>query len=226
MSLALIGVIGCGGFGRDIVHLARQMANNDAAGDVAEVVFVVEHGPIGDSINGHRVIALDEFEASTRQMPCGYAIAIADSSVRQRISERLQFTSARPLTLRDHYSVMLDGSQVGPGSILCAYTFIGANATVGSHFHANVYSQVEHDCVVGDYVTLGPGARCNGWIHIEDHAYIGSGAMIRQGRSGAPIVIGRGAVIGMGAVVLQSVEPGTTVVGNPARALVRNPNDG
>ena len=50
---------------------------------------------------------------------------------------------------------------------------------------------------------------------------IGTGAVLRQGQPGQPLVIGRGAVVGMGAVVTKSVPPGATVVGNPARPLLR-----
>ncbi|MBM3523643.1 MAG: acetyltransferase, partial [Alphaproteobacteria bacterium] len=58
---------------------------------------------------------------------------------------------------------------------------------------------------------------------IEDHAYIGSNAVLLQGKPGAPLVIGRGAIVGMGAVVTRNVAPGTTVVGNPARLQAKNP---
>lgn len=78
-----------------------------------------------------------------------------------------------------------------------------------------------HDCVVGDFVTFTPRVCCNGYVHIEDHAYIGTGAVLKQGRPGQPLVIGRGAVVGMGAVVTKSVPPGATVVGNPARVMER-----
>jgi acetyltransferase-like isoleucine patch superfamily enzyme len=54
---------------------------------------------------------------------------------------------------------------------------------------------------------------------VEDHAYIGTGAILRQGQPGAPLVVGRGAVVGMGAVVTKNVAPGKTVVGNPARVM-------
>jgi acetyltransferase-like isoleucine patch superfamily enzyme len=58
-------------------------------------------------------------------------------------------------------------------------------------------------------------------VHIGDHTYIGSGAIIRHGQPGQPIRIGAGAVVGMGAVVTRDVAAGTTVVGNPARPLER-----
>ena len=55
---------------------------------------------------------------------------------------------------------------------------------------------------------------------IEDHAYIGTGAILRQGTPSVPLVIGRGAVIGMGAVVTKNVASGATVIGNPARVMM------
>ena len=78
---------------------------------------------------------------------------------------------------------------------------------------------MEHDCLIGDFVTFAPSVKCNGNIVIEDHAYIGAGAVIKQGKPGQPLVIGRGAVVGMGAVVTKDVPAGATVVGNPARIM-------
>ena len=73
--------------------------------------------------------------------------------------------------------------------------------------------------MIGDYVTFAPAVRCNGNIIVKDHAYIGTGAVIKQGTPDKPLVIGEGAVVGMGAVVTKDVPPGVTVVGNPARIL-------
>ena len=115
----------------------------------------------------------------------------------------------------------MDDVQIGEGAILCPFVTLTSNIRIGKHFHANLYSYVEHDCIIGDYVTFAPGVKCNGNVVIEDYAYIGAGAVIKQGQPGRPLVIGRGAVIGMGAVVTKSVPPGVTVIGNPARQSLK-----
>ena len=98
---------------------------------------------------------------------------------------------------------------------------VTSNASIGRFFHCNLYSYVAHDCVIGDFVTFAPGVKCNGNVFIEDHSCIGTGAMLLPGTHDAPLVIGRGAVVGIGAVVTRSVPAGATVVGNPGRLLAQ-----
>jgi sugar O-acyltransferase (sialic acid O-acetyltransferase NeuD family) len=117
--------------------------------------------------------------------------------------------------------VQMDAVEIGEGAILSPFVTLTSNIVIGRHFHANLYSYVEHDCRIGDFVTFGPGVHCNGNVHIGDRAYIGAGALIRQGTPEKPLVIGADAVVGMGAVVIKDVAPGATVVGNPARPITR-----
>ena len=113
----------------------------------------------------------------------------------------------------------MDDVLIGDGAILSPFTCITSNVRIGKSFHANLYSYIAHDCVIGDYVTLAPGVKCNGNVIIEDHAYVGTGAIIRPGTKTKPLVIGSHSIIGMGAVVTKTVPSGKTVFGNPAKIL-------
>ena len=93
------------------------------------------------------------------------------------------------------------------------------DSQIGKHFHCNIYSYVAHDCRLGDFVTFAPQVCCNGRVQIDDHAYIGTGAMLKQGDHRKPLKIGRGAIVGMGAVVLKDVPDGAVVAGNPASVI-------
>lgn len=213
-----VAIFGASGCGRGVMPLARQQWAS--SGELHQLVFVDDH-PHAAECNGHRVLTYSEWlaqPASSRHIN----IAIANSAVRQKLMERCLADGVHFFEVRAANVVQLDNVQLGEGAILCPFVTLTSNIRIGRHFHANLYSYVEHDCVIGDFVTFAPGVKCNGNVVVEDHAYIGSGAVIKQGQPGKPLMIGRGAVVGMGAVVTKSVPPGVTVVGDPARAFIKN----
>lgn len=213
-----VAIFGASGCGRGVMPLARQ--HWAATGQPHELVFVDDHPPAAEC-NGHRVLTYAEWlaqPASDRYIN----IAIANSAVRQRLVQRCLADGVEFFEVRAANVVQLDDVKLGEGAILCPFVTLTSNIRIGKHFHANLYSYVEHDCVIGDYVTFAPGVMCNGNVVVEDHAYIGAGAVIKQGQPGQPLVIGRGAVVGMGAVVTKSVPPGVAVVGNPAKPLIKS----
>ena len=211
----LFGIYGASGCGRAILPIAAAMLSTRFGAASYELVFV-DDAPPAPIVNGRRVLTYREFIATTAPSRAA-CIAIADSRVRQRLADRCRNDGVSSLTVIAPNAVVLDDVQIGEGAILAPFVTLTSNIRIGRQFHANLYSYVEHDCVIGDFVTFAPAVHCNGNVAIEDHAYLGAGCLLRQGRPGAPLVIGRGAVIGMGAVVTQSVPAGVTVVGNPAR---------
>ena len=183
-------------------------------------IFLIETEAQQPEVNGYRVLsekAFFEIECSQRL----FNVAIANSKAREQIARRCVEKGALPMSIRSRHAIVYDCNEIGEGAVLCANTMVTSNVKIGRFFHANIYSYVEHDCVIGDYVTFAPSVRCNGNVHIHDHAYIGAGAILKQGSRDKPLVVGEGAVVGMGAVVTKDVPAFTTVVGNPARPFVK-----
>jgi sugar O-acyltransferase (sialic acid O-acetyltransferase NeuD family) len=198
-----IAIFGTGGMGRELADIIEALGN----GDFVCVVDTPE-GPV----NGVAVIAPDDIRDDDELV-----IALGSSSDRRAVVDR--FTGKQFATVISSSARVSRFATVGEGSVVCDFAVINSGAAVGRHFQANVYAQVSHDCLIGDFVTFAPHVSCNGWVEIGDETYVGAGAVIRNGMPSRRLTIGAGAVIGMGAIVTGDVAPGAVVVGNPAGAI-------
>ncbi|MCA4797975.1 NeuD/PglB/VioB family sugar acetyltransferase [Acinetobacter towneri] len=214
--IKLYAIYGASGCGRSLMPVARQQLARES--DASEIVFIDDALESVAEVNGHRAMNYSAFlnESASDKF---VQIAIANSRVREKIAHRLEADGIGLWSISADNVILMDEVQIGEGFALSPFVTITSNIKIGKCFHANLYSYVEHDCVIGDFVTFAPGVKCNGNIHIHDHAYIGAGAMIKQGTPDQPLVIGKGAIVGMGAVVTKSVPAGAIVVGNPARII-------
>lgn len=215
MSDELIGVFGYRGFGKQVMELVKMQL----AGKGGDFCYVDDNP--GDGVfNGLSIMTFTEFNDHPAKKK-KVVVAVADSSLRRSITKRCEHAQFDFLDVEAANAIVMDNIQTGMGLVVCPFSMISTNLKVGKSFHLNIYSYIAHDCIIGDFVTFAPGVKCNGNVHIEDDVYIGTGAIIKQGTPSKPLIIGKGAVVGMGAVVTKDVAPGVTVVGNPARPLVK-----
>lgn len=205
----MLAIYGLGGYGREVASFARRMG---------EVWFVTDTlDDHGTQVHGIPVIGFREL--AERGLPT--CIAVANATVRRRLADKCRDADIPEGSIFAPTAILGDDVVVGSGAIISDMTICTSDVRIGCQFHANIYSYIAHDCVIGDYVTLAPRVSINGNTIIEDEVYIGTGAVLRQGTPDHPLRIGRGAVVGMGAVVTKDVAAGVTVIGNPARRLER-----
>lgn len=224
MNKTLYGIFGCGGFGREGIWLAEESClAAHGSRDAFDLCFI-EHEPKARNVAGFAVVKLDQFIAErSAKRDLRFNVLIANPLVRRRIALECEALGLQPFTIRSRLAEVHPTARIGDGAVLCQFTLISANATVGRYLHLNHHSYVSHDCIIGDFVTFAPAVRCNGTIDVGDLAYLGSGAVIHHGTHSQRMRIGAGSTVGMGSVVLRSVPDGATIVGNPARILASGP---
>jgi UDP-2-acetamido-3-amino-2,3-dideoxy-glucuronate N-acetyltransferase len=133
------------------------------------------------------------------------------------------------------FAHVLPGARVGKNCNICDGVFIENDVTVGDDVTIKCGVQLWDGLRVGDRVFIGPNAtftndrmprskvRPDKFLQtvLEDDVSIGANATILPG-----LTIGRGAVIGAGAVVTRSVPPFAKAVGNPAKIVGYQTNEG
>lgn len=208
----IYAVYGASGYGKEVMPLLQKQVGHHCT------IYFIDDAMQKVSINETPVITFNDFlTISARQK--FVVIAIASSVIREKLSGQLLKHGISIFNIQSDNAVVMDTVKLSDGYILSPFVTLTSNIKIGKYFHANLYSYVAHDCIIGDFVTFAPRVSCNGNIHIHDHAYIGTGAVIKQGTPDKPLIIGKGAVVGMGAVVTKDVPAGAVVVGNPARVM-------
>ena len=199
-------ILGAGGFAREVADMLRAIDDVDVVGFVER-----DDSRRGEVLNGVPVIGrlgnLDDL-AGLYALP-----GAGDVIPRGRQIAEMEAAGLLPFTLVHPKSDVSPFATLGDGAVVCQFTTVTSNSEVGSYSVINYGATVGHDVRIGHNCVVGPGARVSGWVTLGDGCYLGAGAVVLP-----RVTVGAGAIVGAGAVVTRDVQPGTTVIGVPARA--------
>lgn len=139
-------------------------------------------------------------------------VAVGDNATRKLLAETAIANGASFDTLIHPSVVVLEPRQLGPGCTVGAHAYIGPRALIGPLGIIGSLVNIPHDCNIGYCCNICDGAVLGGGVDVGDLTFIGLNATLLP-----TIKIGKGAVVGAGAVVTMDVPAGETWVGNPAR---------
>lgn len=127
---------------------------------------------------------------------------------------KMAVPTERLVSLVDPSSFVSRTAKIGVGCVIFPNCYVGLNAHIGNYVFCLSGVIINHDDVIEDRVVLASGVKLAGYVRVEADCYLGQGCACKQ-----KVKIGRGSLIGMGAVVVKDVPPNSVMVGNPAREL-------
>jgi acetyltransferase EpsM len=191
-------VYGGGGHGKMLIDLLKVLG-------AYRIVGVVDDGrQVGETILGVTVLGGESVLAGLYRQGVRLAVnavgGVGNVNVRIQVFQHLTEAGfGVPAVI--HPTAYVEPSAVlAPGAQVLAHAYVGSEACVGFGSIVNTGSIISHDCVLGDYSNVSPGAMLAGEVSTGSGVLIGMGATINL-----RVKIGAGARIGNGATVKADV---------------------
>jgi sugar O-acyltransferase (sialic acid O-acetyltransferase NeuD family) len=209
MKKDAILIFGAGGHGRVVLDILLESGAN-IAGFLDD-----DKEKIGRKIHGFEVLGGLSFLKNKKNIYV--ALGIGNNKVREKIFRRVKDIGAgivralHPRAIVSSYARIGEGVVIMPGAVVNTGTIIEDGAVV------NTGATIDHDCHLGSFCQIWPGAHLAGAVRVGEFSYVGTGANVIQN-----ITIGKDVIIGAGAVVISNLPDNSTVVGNPGKAIKKN----
>lgn len=201
-------VIGGGEFSRVVIETARASMQWDILG-------FLDPRPCDDTVQRLGVRYLGDDRRRFDYSPAKFVLGVGTTTVsasREQIVMSLNIPSERWACVVHPSAIVSTSANIKSGAVVLAGSVICSGAEIGEHAIINIGACIDHDVKIGKFVHVAPKATLGGGSIVEDHAYIGIAAVVRD-----HVTIRHHTLVGMGAVVTRQYDAEATLVGVPAR---------
>lgn len=205
-------IIGAGGFAKEVLEICRQLQN---AGDIVffDDVNIKDNDVLYNQFpifRTHREV-IDFFKKNGNH----FTIGIGNPILRYKVCKKFEdwggdlLSVVSPFARVGHFDC-----KIGIGCNILSNSNISNSVLLGKGCIVYYNVVITHDCEVGDFVELSPGATLLGRSRIGDFTQIGANATVLP-----DIEIGRNVMIGAGAVVTKNIPDNCIAAGIPAKII-------
>lgn len=197
-------IYGGGGHAKAVMEMALTMGQFEMAGIVDDKLMP------GTFVLGIPVLGGGELLAELREHGLAQAAngvgGILDINVRVKLFERME-SAGLSFPALVHPRAMVEASaEIGAGVQVFANAYIGSSTILHPKCMINTNAVVSHDCEIGGYSHIAPGALLAGHVQVGERTLLGMGVTTAIG-----IKIGSGVRVGNGAILYADV-PDRTII--------------
>lgn len=205
-------IIGAGGMGREVYHLATECSGYGTQFDIKGFLddnpnalsgFEFPYPPIISSIKDYHVDSDDVFTCS-----------VGDVHTKVKLVEMIESQGGKFISLI-HPDVQINKTaRLGRGLLVFHHVHVGSEAIISNHVMLQSYAALGHDVVIGDYTRIDPKVSVVGGVKVGNRVTLHTMSVLNH-----KVTVGDDAVVGALSFVIRKVKQGITVFGNPAKEI-------
>ena len=213
-----IVIFGSGGHAKVVIEIIQNSGEHRILG------VIVETDSGEKEVNSVPVIGSDsDLPSLSKEMGFNHGIiGVYDNFVRCAIKDRIigLLPDFGFVTAIDPRASISRSARIGGGTAVMGGVTINAGCVSGQQCVVNTNSSVDHDCVMSNFSSIGPGVTLGGNVKIGKLSYVGIGSVISHN-----VVVGDNTVIGGSSFVKKDVGDRELGYSSPYRK-VRNREPG
>ena len=190
---------GAGGHAKAVLEMAQAIGAFRIAGIIDDNKALAGTSVLGVPVLGGAEI-LPQLSAQGLHLAANGVGGIINIGVRIRLFELLASHGFSLPILRHPRATVEASARIADGVQIFANAYVGSEAILHERCMINTGAIISHDCEIGAYTHIAPGALLAGHVHVGERALVGMGVTTVIG-----LKIGAGARIGNGAVLLADV---------------------
>jgi sugar O-acyltransferase (sialic acid O-acetyltransferase NeuD family) len=149
----------------------------------------------------------------------GGIVAVGENKLRKKIVEECNHLNKnfKWISLVSKKTIIGYNVNIGEGSIILPGTFLGNNVKIEKHCIVNSSCSIDHDSILSNYSSFGPGVITGGNVLVGQLSFIGIGSTIKHA-----IKIEENVFIGGHSYVNKNCEKNCLYFGNPIKKIKKN----